>query len=488
MTWGQNNFFHPDENNMASALSQLSPQSLNPHFFAYGQFPLYLGYFTLQLFKVSNSFDNSVYVLRFYSAFFSILSLYVIYLLAQKIFTPKLSLLLVLLATFSPGLIQLAHFGTTESFLIFAFLLEIYLSIKIYQQPDKTQFYLFSGIIGGIALGTKISSLIFISPLLLVFLMNFIKLKKTFSIFLKIILFFIFILIFGILASPYNLLSGADFVSSMNYETSVAAGTLKVFYTTQFLHSPPYLFQLIKIFPYSSGIFQYFFAIVALFFLIKNYQVKEEKFLYWFIILFSAAIYFVYFGQLYVKWTRFMSPIFFIFPFLSIYFISLLKSHFCRLLSIILACLPGIFFMYHYFLPDTRVAASEYLLYSLPANSSILSESGNVVNLPVLPNNFNINNYDFYNQYPNYLSTYLLTTDYIIVPSRRVFKNYSLKYYQHLFDGSLGFTEIKKISPLKDIFLNPENAEETWSVFDRPTIRVYKKVQNLTLEQYENLL
>lgn len=488
LTWGQNNFFHPDENNMASALSQLSPQSLNPHFFAYGQFPLYLGYFTLQLFKVSNSFDNSVYVLRFYSAFFSILSLYVIYLLAQKIFTPKLSLLLVLLATFSPGLIQLAHFGTTESFLIFAFLSEIYLAIRIYEQPEKTQFYLISGISAGIALATKISSLIFISPLLLVFLMNFIRSKKRLNLILKFCLFFIFTVSLALLLSPYNILAKDDFLSAMNYETGVAIGNIQVFYTTQFKNTLPYLFQIIHIFPYTSGIFQFIFAIFGLIFLIKTYQIKEKKILYWFLILIPSLIYFLYFGQLYVKWTRFVSPIFFIFPLLSVYFVSLFKNKIWQFILILLACLPGVFFMINYFLPDTRISASQYLISQLPKDANILSESGNVVNLPVSPNNFNINNYDFYNNYPNNLSTELLTTDYIIVPSRRVFKNYSLNYYQHLFDGSLGFMEIKKISPLNDLFLNPENAEETWSVFDRPTIRIYKKVQNLTLEQYENLL
>jgi hypothetical protein len=42
LNWGSGLYFHPDENNMATALSQLSPSNFNP-LFAYGQFPLYLG-------------------------------------------------------------------------------------------------------------------------------------------------------------------------------------------------------------------------------------------------------------------------------------------------------------------------------------------------------------------------------------------------------------------------------------------------------------
>ena len=111
-----------------------------------------------------------------------------------------------------------------------------------------------------------------------------------------------------------------------------------------------------------------------------------------------------------------------------------------------------------------------------------------MVDIPIFGENFQVINYDFYNSYPENLSNHLLTSNYIIVPSRRVFKNYDLKYHQHLFDGSLGYKEINKISPQYDFLLNSEKAEETWSVFDHPTIRVYEKVKQLTLEEYEAFL
>lgn len=473
---------------MATALSQLSEKNLNPNFFAYGQFPLYLGYFSLKIFGIANSFINSIFVLRFYSALFSIFSIYLIFLISKKIFSIKSSLLVVLLTIFSPGLIQLAHFGTTENILVFSFLLEIYLSIKIYQRPRKYFYYVLAGIFGGIATATKLSSLIFFSPILLVSLMNSIKSKRHLDFILKLFILFIFSAVFYLISSPYNFLNIQDFLSTMNYETSVATGQTKVFYTTQFSKSQPYIFQLIHIFPYTSGIFQFIFALIALILLFKNYRLNKEKYLYWFLILVPSFVYFLYFGQLYAKWTRFVSPLFFLPPLLSVYFISTLKSKFYRLIFIVLACLPGIIFLKTYFYPNIRLTASKYMISSLPKNSTLLSESGNVVDIPVLPNSFTITNYDFYNNYPNYLSNYLLTTDYIIVPSRRIFKNYNYKYYQYLFDGTLGFQEIKKFSPDLDLFINSENAEETWSVFDHPTIRVYKKVQELTSQQYENLL
>lgn len=488
LNWGNGYFFHPDESNMALALSRLQIDNLNPKFYAYGQFPLYLGFFTLKILNLPTSFPDSVLILRFYSAIFSFLSIGLIYLISQKLFSQKLSILAAILTIFNPGLIQLAHFGTTESLLLLMFLLEIYLSIIVYQKKDNYWQYIFAGVFGGIALATKISSLIFLGPILLVTLMKLTKQKKILPTILKILLLTVFAFNFYIISSPYNLANSRDFLSSMKYETSVATGESQVFYTSQFKNTPPYLFQILKIFPYSSGIFQFIFAFIGLFLLIKNWRLNKDVYLYWFIILIPSLVYFLYFGQVYAKWTRFVSPLFFLFPLFSTYFISLLKSKYFRLISIFLACLPGLYFLKIYFYPDIRITASKWISENIPASSTILSEGGNVVDIPVFPNNFKINNYDFYNSYPNNLSNYLLTSNYLIIPSRRVFKNYDLKYHEHLFNGSLGFKEINKISPSYDLFLNSENAEETWSVFDHPTIRIFQKVQNLTTKQYEDLL
>lgn len=114
---------------------------------------------------------------------------------------------------------------------------------------------------------------------------------------------------------------------------------------------------------------------------------------------------------------------------------------------------------------------------------------------------FDIKHYDFYKltenkTLPKEFINELDKADYIVVPSRRVFagmgqnpKRYPLisSYYQQLFSGSLGFREVKTFSSLPKIFsfqLKDELAEETWSVFDHPVVRVYKKVGKMTKEQY----
>ena len=49
------------------------------------------------------------------------------------------------------------------------------------------------------------------------------------------------------------------------------------------------------------------------------------------------------------------------------------------------------------------------------------------------------------------------------------------KYYDDLFSGKLGFTKVAEFSA----GLNDEQAEETWTVFDHPVIRIYKKAKSL---------
>lgn len=452
--WGNGYFFHPDENNMATSISQMSLHDLNPKFFAYGQFPLYLGFASLQIIHIPNTFSNSVYILRFWSAVFSLVSLFILY----KIYPNKIFLLLLI---FSPGLIQLSHFGTTESLLIFVFSVCLYLSIY---KPNN--YFLYSLILG-IGIASKISAFIFVVPFVVA------NSKKPFIL----ILTFIFSILFGILLSPYNLISLNDFQSSMQYETTVATGKTLVFYTTQFKNSLPYLFQIEKIFPYVSGLSIFVISFFAVFY----FKINRKST----IIIISTLVYFLYFGQLYVKWTRFMSPIFFVFPLLAALVISKQQKIY-KVFLILISIIPGVVFFTQYFQPDIRITATNWITQNLPPGSNILSESGNVVNLPMSPD-YQVNSFDFYSQTSSLVDA-VTQADYVIVPSRRVFKNYNLPYHRNLFSGDLGFSQIKTLSPISDLILNQESAEETWSVFDRPTIRIFQKKVLLTPQEYAQKL
>ena len=197
----------------------------------------------------------------------------------------------------------MAHFGTTESLLILTFAINLYLA-KLMLKKLKLKYFLSASIVSAVALATKLSGIIFTGPILLVLL---------FQNFYLIIPFLILTLLLAAIFSPYNLILWPDFLSSMKYETGVASGRLPVFYTQQFVGTWPYIFQLTKIFPYTNGLPVVIFS----FFSLKNIKkIFSNKFNI--IVEISALVYFLYFGQLYVKLTRFMSPLFFLLPLLSL--------------------------------------------------------------------------------------------------------------------------------------------------------------------------
>ena len=177
INWGNGFYFQPDENNMASAVSQLSSTNLNPHFFAYGQFPLYLGYFSLKLIHLNVDFPNAILILRFWSATFSLAALVIFYFIYPH-------LIFLLLLIFNPGLIQLAHFGTTESLLILIFAINLYLSKLILKSPSTKKYYLIAAVSTGIGLASKISALIFLVPIFITILFSLKKFKNLLSPFL----------------------------------------------------------------------------------------------------------------------------------------------------------------------------------------------------------------------------------------------------------------------------------------------------------------
>lgn len=495
LNWGNNNFFNPDENNMATSVAQMTPSNLNPKFFAYGQFPLFLTFFTTP----SHNFSSIVLTMRFWSAIFSSLSILFFYLISQDIFkSKKISYIFVLLLTFTPGLIQSAHFGTTESILIFVFSANIYLSLKYYQNQKK-QYILFAILTSAIGFSSKITAIFLILPIYFSLLFIYLKDKKFLNLIFTFFIFNLLFLLLSLLFSPFNIIDFSNFKSAISYESSVATGNLNVFYTRQFENSLPYLFQFYKIFPYTNGVFIFFFSFVGFFFFLKSYFINHKSKLI-LITIIPSIIYFLYAGQLFVKWSRFMSPLFFIGPLFCLYIFKKIRNIYLIIILLIIMISPGLFFFNGYFFSDTRVVASNWIKSNISSESYLLSESGNVVNLPISYPDLNVNNFDFYqlDSAPNNLeklANILTTIDYILIPSRRVFKNQnnpkyplSQKYYQNLFSENIGFTEVKKFTNKKDLFLNSENAEETWSVFDNPTIRIYKKINNLAPDDYQELL
>lgn len=575
-------FFNPDERNMAAAITRfvlpvkfsdmpvcilsefrakpsaqpaLDGCSLNPQFFAYGQFPLYLAYASDVLTRVpltvlsrtplaieqgvslKTSFASAIFWLRFWSAVSSVLSVLLVYLISRKIFTRAplavvqgVPFLTALLAAFAPGLIQSAHFGTTESLLTFFFLASIYFSIRIMENfPKKPQLTLPLILSIGIAIGSKLTGFFFLIPPFVVLLMLAFKRKHYLKLFMLSLTIFAGSLSLGFLSSFYNLVEAKNFQSAVfGYEQDVALGKFEAFYTRQFIETKPILFQLEKVFPNSLGWTTYILGILG-FLLMTLYILKKQKKSdkykkYFLILLTSFIIYLIPNAVLYAKWTRFMTPVL---PFFALFagFLlhQLLQSEklkpYFRWLTIsiiVLTVLPGLAFMSIYAREDSRLTASIWIYENIPDNSYILSETANVVDIPLhIPDypikkeNLTVISFDFYHLHDNPqlfidLVNHLEKADFIFMPSRRIWKNYSLdpdkyrlvnSYYQKLFSGELGYEKVAEINSFPALTLGPlslkfpdENAEETFTVFDHPVIRIFRKVKPYSLKFYRDLL
>ena len=623
-------FFNPDERNMGLAVTRLilpeklsaipsciiseffynRPKtndqrpttncSLNPHFFAYGQFPLYLAYASDQLSKpitslftkdqqlatndqrLTTNFPSAVFWLRFWSAFLSVSTVLIVYFISRQILPTNYSLITAALAAFTPGLIQSAHFGTTESLLTFFFLLVIYLSMKLSKNLKKINSHKYPASAGsrlwrnlilislsiGFSLGSKLTGIFFLIPPVSVLLIEAFKsaakkqrflthLLKLPSLAITLIVLTLFFFVFS---SPYNLVEPKDFKSAVfGYESDVATGKYEAFYTRQFVKSIPFLFQFEKIFPYALGwpifiLASFGFILIIL----KIIKTPKKTFPVFYILLITSfVVYLIPNAVLFAKWTRFMTPILPFFSIFSGYFIFKLFNYLCHsdqakrmeeslanarnlkqversldslrslgmtklvylLLCILvfISVLPGIAFMSIYTHEDTRITASKWIYNNLPDKSYFLSETANVVDIPLgLPNDqrpttndqYTVISFDFYHLDENpelftQLLNHLEKADYIFIPSRRIFKNFPkfsqkyklvTKYYQLLFSGALGFDKVAEFSSypalrfgLINLPFPDENAEETFTVFDHPVIRIYKKFTPLTKNEYHSL-
>lgn len=282
LDWGERYFFHPDEYHIAAAVDRLSfPYQMNPHFFPYGTFTIYLIYFSRTFLGIFNSRFltlNPILIGRFYSAFFSTLTIIIIFLIAKNLFKDKsYSYLSALLVAVMPGLIQQAHFATPESILTFWLLTSLYLGITWFQK-DQLKFLYFSAVSLGLALATKIIALTFLPILVLLPLikMRLKLLKKPIYPIKLIILPLLIVILTFFLVFPYSLFAWQDFRSSMNYESNVGTGGILVFYTRQFINTPPIIFQFQKILAYTLGPTLLLFGILG--FLIISIEIIKALF------------------------------------------------------------------------------------------------------------------------------------------------------------------------------------------------------------------
>lgn len=517
LLWGNGIFPHPDENNIASLAATTT--SISQGTFAYGNFLTNLTHALLTSLG-RNTFFAQILTLRLISAISAVATIPIVYVLGKRLGSTVVGLTSSALVAFSPGLIQAAHFGTFESYLIALQALIFFLSLSILKKLSIWK-VLVTGIILSLTVAVKINSVVFAALPAIAILSHLkfprIRFKNILWITALIVILIALAGVLTVFFSPYYLTR--EFTGLFRYERQLVTGALDVFYTRQFLGTTP-LFSLNNILPWVTNPF--FLILLPLSFIFTTLKSLKADRGQKIILLSYFLLTFIPPTLVFAKWTRYLLPAIVPSALLVSYFLMNIGKPMSKLLALVVvgvSLIQGLGFFSMYTRPDTRVTSSSWINDNIPSGEFLLSETANVIDIPLavslnrskheLPV-FHLVGFDFYNLDANpklmaELTQSLVKANYIIIPSRRIFKNIVrlpdqyprvARYYQLLFSGGLGFEQVMEFHSFPCLGypipvclpVNDEDAEETWTVFDHPVVRIYKKIKPLTRAEYQLLL
>lgn len=540
--WDNGYSFHPDERAIVLFTIPLSfpknigefllPQSpLNPHFFAYGNFPLYLLRISAEIVARFNpaylQYGNMQIVGRYISVIADTFSVVLIFLVGKKIFSSKVGLFAAFFYATSVLPIQLSHFYAVDTLLTFFMLATFYFLICFVQKPTA-KLSLIMGMCMGLSLATKISSLpIFITILFSLLLILFLSDKGDKGKALKIIFFNLVYIVMAaafvfVATQPYTLIDNREFINQTLQQSQMTKSPFAFPYTLQYVGKIHYFYEFKNILLWGQGAIITLLSICGIFALLKLLFEKRDnsKNKYVAILLFHFFLYFGIIGSFAVGWMRYLLPLY---PFLSLFaafffvnqIIPLLVTHFSffkqsihlQKILLILFCfmvlLWPISFLSIYQKENTRITASKWINENIPTGSRIAIEHWDDA-LPV----FGGSNYsqivlplydpDTEEKWRN-INLALKKTDYIIIASNRLYvplqkltdckklpagRCYPLtaNYYKSLFSGELGFKKVAEFInyptvPFTTVRINDQSADESFTVSDHPKVMIFKRIE-----------
>lgn len=502
LNWDDGHYLHPDERLYVNAANIKWPD-LNPHMFYYGSLPLYIYVMIFKLWQGLGNTEISFLVSsRMISAAISTVTVGVLYLLARKFLLSKGSLLATLVLALSVGHFQHGHFITTESWLTLEVVLTAYFSVLLLNEKEekaKWKWAVLAGIFWGLGIATKIVGLSFgIMPVAAVFgptKSAFGGFRRVKNWILIMIICGLTAMIVGIIGSPYNLIDFQSFWREQSYMQGVTVGKFKPPFVIIYENTKPYIYQLIKIWPWIMGPAGVL-AVVGVVGVLRDVREKRSK---WLTLLIWPVIYFLAAGIWYAKFSRYMVPLL---PFAAILAgkgAEVLLKRKGKIAGIlgrwgVLGILGGqiayaVFFANEvYGKENTRIAASRWIYQNIPARATICGEHWDD-NLPLSIENFNADIYrkmelavyDDDNQQK--IDTLLNKTagcDYIILSSRRVWYSivrnpdkypFTSQFYRDLFDERGNFKLVHE-----ERRLNDNGADETFQSYDHPPVLIFEKI------------
>jgi YYY domain-containing protein len=548
------NNFHPDERQILFHVVQLSwPHSLaqffdvaasplNPHFFAYGSFPLYLlatvGNILSLIAPTFVNFATLTLTGRVLNALFdagTILLIGWLGLLLTRDRTPgrrygwSVALLAAALVAFTPLQLQLSHFYTVDTMLLFFVTLTILACVVLVDTSKPVRWSLIAGLGFGLAMATKFSAAPLAVPLFVALAMRWYR-RGLFSVLEPLIYSLCATLVSFLLAMPYALLDSTEFIQQVSEQGDLARGLLDLPYVRQFASTTPFIYQVQNMVLWGMGLTLGLAAIAG--FLWLCWRVWKREAGPWLVVMSWVVVYGAINCSFYVKFMRYMLPLY---PFLTLMAASVLiallmfsrervtsfkssgasssslisgfvKSLPYAMIVIVLAgtIFQGLALLNIYSEPNTRIQASRWIFEHLKPGSVLTYEQWDDA-LPVSVDNHDASiykqaSYDDASGQPQQgldlygddttakaqqLANILPTVDAITMASDRLDKSIprlpcryplTIRYYQLLFSGQLGFhlaAQFENHPNLLGITLNDGSADESYSVFDHPTARIF---------------
>lgn len=506
LNWDLGNRIHPDEALIVnSAMNVRLFSDLDTGFHDYNGLSVYALRAVAQGVSALTHNQSSLHtpegmtiVGRYISALVSTLTVVFIYILTLQFFPPVIALSSTMIVAFSPLGIQLAHFYTTDSILV-ALLVSLLLAITSYIRKNNTRTLLFIALTLGAAIATKNTGYFFAPlPILAIFLTQQSWQKKILH---ALLLLGITSIAFFIL-SPYSFVDFSGYMERSNYLQRLITGKLLYDWTMQFQQTTPIYWFIQTIWAFGPLAV---FGPIGMLFLIHDWmKTGTKKELPVFLLSLWTIGFGVFLSFTYIKFIRYNAPLI-IGYIVGFSYLFDRYRHVSRI-QILLQCtiaieiIYGIMFSTIYLSPHTTLTAAAWITKNIPNNAAVLREDWNNIiryeKEPLVRKNLRIDSINLYtltdSNKVNMMAKKLQANDYLILDSPKVRNTtrrlpdkypYTSTFYSLMENGALGFVNVAEFTAyphIGAIVLNDENAEETFTVFDHPVVRIYAKQRELT--------
>jgi len=516
---------HPDERMLMLVACRIHLfRQLDPDFFNYGSFPVYLLRAVAQgsdaLFHTDwANYDGMLFVGRVLASLLDTFVVYLVYRLAGGLFQrPRLALAAAAFYALSFFPIQNSNFYIVDNLVNF-FMTLLFIFLLNYLRRASALRAAGLGLTTAALLATKITPAIFLPVIL--FLLAW-QVSPTRWIYLKpagrpLKYGLVFLLALGVghaVLMPYAYVHFSKFLQDTMLQLRMSRDPYVFPYTLQYVGTKAYSYYLENMFVWGMGPVLSFFMVCGLAVFIGHWPARFRKgaapSLLIVVYVLLNLYYFAVVGRTAVKFMRYMLPLY---PFGAVmaalgleWVLGALRTKRMRWICLMIVygalALRVVFFMDIYRRPLTRVEASRWINRHVPSGATLAVEHWDE-RLPL----FVVEKYRFV-ELPLYdqpddarkwegIARKLAEADYIVIASQKLFVPLSRltdcgvyrqcyprtgEYYRKLFSGELGFYKVAEFVSYPGVTLGgrhfsipDDGADESFSVYDHPRVYIFKK-------------